>query len=69
MKVEPGQNVFSYGSVAALHASSTNITDMEAFIVISGQVSISAPKKVSMTQQMIIDSYSDIIWDKTHQGD
>lgn len=50
MKVKPGHSVFTYGSVAALHASSTNITDMEAFIVISGQVSISAPKKVSMTQ-------------------
>ena len=49
MVVEPNQNIFTYGSVAALHASSTNINDMEAFIVISGVVGKLAPKKVNIS--------------------
>ena len=37
--------------------------------MISGHVNILAPKKVSISQKMIVDSYSDILWDKTPQGD
>ena len=43
---------------------------MEAFILVKGRVGIKAPRLVSqVTENVIIDRYEDIIWEKTESGD
>lgn len=43
---------------------------MEAFILVKGRVGIKAPRLVTqVTENVIIDRYEDIIWEKTENGD
>ena len=42
---------------------------MEAFIIIKGRIGIKAPRLVYQASiQEIIDSYEDVIWEKSDNG-
>ena len=63
-----GAKIFNYGTTNA-PVGSSSIDDMEAFIVVKGLVSIKAPRLVQESSvQQIIDSYVNIIWEKTENG-
>jgi len=60
-----GTVIFKYGSIVSYGNSSHEPTDMEAFFVIKGRVSLKAPRrKEGVSEKFLIENYEDIIWEK-----
>jgi hypothetical protein len=64
-----GTAIYKYGSIVAYGNTSIEPTDMEAFFVVKGRVSLKAPRlKEGVSEKFMIENYEDIIWEKMRQG-
>jgi len=64
-----GTVIFKYGSIVAYGNTSQEPTDMEAFFVVKGKVSLKAPRlKENVSEKFLIENYEDVIWDKMRYG-